>query len=135
MTAGAHGCRALAVSIGAAESVFWETAVPVVEQSLPLLLELDRAVVLNVNVPNVPVDELRGLKQGSLAAFGMVQTTIDQRGEGFVRLSVAAIESELESGTDAALVAAGFASVTPLEPLCEVADLRLRLEPNPQPTS
>jgi hypothetical protein len=31
---------------------------------------------LNVNVPNVPLGELQGIRQGELARFGAVQTTI-----------------------------------------------------------
>ena len=42
-----------------------------------------------------------------------------EAGEGFVKIAVADVEAELEEGTDAAFLAAGYASVTPLAPICE----------------
>jgi 5'-nucleotidase len=79
-------------------------------------------LVLNVNVPNVPFPALRGVRQASLARFGAVQTTIAEIGEGFVRLGVADGNAHDEPGSDAALVADGFASVTALRPLCDLHD-------------
>jgi 5'-nucleotidase len=78
-----------------------------------------------VNVPNVPIDELQGVRQGTLAQFGAVQTTIAEVGEGFVRLGVADEQAHAEPGSDAALVAAGYASVTALRPLCDQHDVEL----------
>ena len=58
-------------------------------QALDWVLALGAPLVLNVNVPNVPLEMLRGVRQGELARFGAVQTTIAEIGEGFVRLGVA----------------------------------------------
>jgi len=41
--------------------------------------------------------------------------------EGFVRLEVVDPDAELEAGTDAALLADGWATLTALEPICESA--------------
>ena len=125
MTARVHGCRALAVSLAVGETLHWDTAADVARHAIGWLLDIDHPVVLNVNVPNVAVDELRGVRQGELAAFGAVQTTIAEVGEGFVRVGVADVRDELQPGSDAALVAEGYASVTPLSPLCESTDLIL----------
>jgi 5'-nucleotidase len=118
MTARINGCRAMAVSIDAGEVVHWDTAEPVVGRMLPVLVELDRPVVLNVNIPNVPESALRGVRQATLASFGAVQTTISRVDEGSLHIGVADRVSELEPGTDASLVASNFATVTALEPLC-----------------
>jgi len=58
------------------------------------------------------------LGDGILASFGAVQTTISRVDAGSLQIGVADMVSELEPGTDAALVASNFATVTALEPLC-----------------
>jgi 5'-nucleotidase len=118
MTARVNGCRAMAVSIDVGEVVHWDTVEPVLGRTLPLLVELEWPVVLNVNIPNVPETELLGIRQAALASFGAVQTTISRLGSGSLQIGVADRVSELEPGTDASLVASNFATVTALEPLC-----------------
>src|SRR5439155_17990517 len=119
MTACTAGRSALAVSIGAGAIVHWETAAGVAREALVHLLDAPAPLVFNLNVPNVDPAGLRGLRQARLADFGAVQTTVAEAGEGFVKIAVADVEAELEEGTDAAFLAAGYASVTPLAPICE----------------
>ena len=122
MTWRVNDCRALAVSLDVGEEMHWDTARAVAQEALGWLLALEAPLVLNVNVPNVPSGALRGVQQGELARFGAVQTTIAEIGEGFVRLGVADEEAHDEPGSDAAIVAAGYASVTALRPLCDLHD-------------
>ena len=119
MTACTTGRRALAVSIGAGASVHWATAGEAARRTLPHLLEADEPVVWNLNVPNVAPASVRGLRRARLADFGAVQTNIAEVGEGYVKVAVADVDAELEPDTDAALLAAGYASITPLVPICE----------------
>ena len=120
MTGRVNECRALAISLDVGEEMHWETARLVARDALDWVCTLDAPLVLNVNVPNVPLAQLRGVRQGDLARFGAVQTTIAEIGEGFVRLGVADDAAPDEPGSDAALVAAGYASVTALRPLCDL---------------
>jgi 5'-nucleotidase len=120
MTGRVNECRALAVSLDVGEDMHWETARAVARDAIGWVRAMDEPLVLNVNVPNVPLDGLRGMSQGELARFGAVQTTIAEIGEGFVRLGVADDAALAEPGSDAALVAAGYASVTALRPLCDL---------------
>jgi 5'-nucleotidase len=122
MTGRVNECQALAVSLDVGEEMHWETAQAVARRALDWVLELGAPLVLNVNVPNVPIETLRGVRQGELAKFGAVQTTIAEIGEGFVRLGVADEAAHVEPGSDASLVAAGYASVTALRPLCDLHD-------------
>jgi 5'-nucleotidase len=122
MTGRVNKCRALAISLDVGEVMLWDTARAVARDAIGWVRSLDAPVVLNVNVPNVPLAELRGVRQGDLARFGAVQTTIAEIGEGFVRLGVADEDAHHEPGSDAALVAAGYASVTALRPLCDLHD-------------
>lgn len=122
LTAGTLGRRALAVSIDIGEPVHWETAREVATAAIRGLLDADEPVVLNVNIPNVPSEDLRGLEQGHLASFGAVQAVMTESGAGYVKLAYEGVDAELEPGTDAALLADGIASVTPLRSVCEAAD-------------
>jgi 5'-nucleotidase len=125
MTACTAGRSALAVSIGAGPDVHWETAAGLAREALLHLLDVPGPLVLNLNVPNVAPAGVRGLRRARLAGFGAVQTTVAEAGEGFVKIAVADVDAELEEGTDAALLAAGYASITPLAPICEDDDVEL----------
>ncbi len=116
LTATAHGVPAIAVSMTAADPVHWDTAADVAARTLGWLLGIAdrRPVVLNVNVPDVPLDRLRGLTAAPLASFGAVQADVTDTGEGFVTLTFTDIDVTTEPGTDAALQEDGWATVTPL---------------------
>jgi 5'-nucleotidase len=143
LTASTFGARAMAVSLNvrmrspsgagvvpsAAAPPHWETAAEAARRALPALLASDPGTVLNVNAPNVPPAEVRGFERARLARFGAVQTNISERGEGFFKVALAEIEAEYEPGTDAALLAAGYATITPLQAVCEASAVSLRAFP------
>lgn len=134
LTGSTHGCRGVAVSLDVderTEGLHWDTAAQVARRALRWLVEADRDVVLNVNVPNVAPGELRGIVRARLASFGAVQTNVTEVGRGYVRLAHEQVDAELEPGTDAALLADGFAAVTPLVSVCEASavDLATLAEP------
>jgi 5'-nucleotidase len=125
LTARTQGCPGLAVSIASAAPRHWETAARVAGDVLRGLLAAAEPMVLNLNVPDLPLDELRGLRRATLASFGAVQMTITEAGRGYVQVGVEAEQAAVEPGTDAALVAEGFATVTALRPICELDDVDL----------
>jgi 5'-nucleotidase len=139
LTASTFGARAMAVSLnvrtrtvsgaGVAPSALvspcWESAAEFARLTLPALLESEPSTVFNVNAPNIPLAEVKGFEQAKLARFGAVQTNVSERGEGYVKLTLAEIDAEYEPGTDAALIAAGYATITPLQAVCEEASSRL----------
>ena len=90
----------------------WDKAGEVVRVVLPMLLEMPAASVLSLNVPNI--DEVRGLRWAELARFGTVQSRVDDRGDGEVELVAVYSEESLVPGTDTALLADGFATLTAL---------------------
>ena len=49
-------------------SVEWESAADVAAQVLPALRDIKPGIVLNVNVPNIPKDQINGIRQARLAA-------------------------------------------------------------------
>lgn len=136
------GLRGLAVSLRAGSPPErWETASTVAVSVLGALCDAPPRTVLNLNVPSVPLDDLRGLRRARIASSGIVkQASANWMGpasggpaggygpagggdaeEGEVRLTLGTAiptlgrpdESE-DPADDAALVAAGYASITPI---------------------
>jgi 5'/3'-nucleotidase len=140
LSAAAYGRPALAVSLdivgptGApgtahpqpAVHAHWDTAARLAARLLPILSD---QYVLSLNVPNLPPEEVRGLRQARLASFGAVQTSIAEAGEGMVRAEVDEPDAGVEADTDATLIAAGWACVTPLTPPREADVEPLTLPP------
>ncbi|MGK5519358.1 5'/3'-nucleotidase SurE [Micromonospora sp. URMC 107] len=146
-TAAANGCRAMAVSLdvlsageataasgGAAVAAaarvrdaerHWSTAARVALDLLPRLTAGPVESVLNVNAPDLPHNRLRGVRRGTLASFGQVQMTVAEAGHGFVRTSLEEPGQAVQPGTDLALLADGYASVTAIRAVTEVADVDL----------
>lgn len=126
LTAATHGIPGMAVSLAAAEPEHFDTAKEVARRALAWMLEhAADAMVLNVNVPNVPLPDLRGLQTARLAAFGAVQADIAEVGEGYVTVTFSDIDAEREAGTDAALVEAGWATATALRTPSEALEVDL----------
>ena len=103
----------------------WETAAEIARRTLPVLLASEPGTVLNLNAPNVAPSEVRGFARARLARFGAVQTNVAERGEGYVKVALAEIDAQYEPGTDAALIAAGYATITPLTAVCEAGSVQL----------
>ena len=135
LTASTHGVRAMAVSLSAGLAPHslsigdtrvephWDTAIAYARQVLPGLFEAPPGTVLNLNVPDVALDVVRGLVRARLANFGAVQTNVLQRGTGYVQMGISEIDPTTEPDSDAALLASGFATITSLRPVCEAADV------------
>lgn len=70
--------------------------------------------VLNMNVPNRPLDEVLGVREAHLARYGEVWVnTADRRG-GDLRLTFDGGGREPDPDSDVALIGAGFVALTPL---------------------
>ena len=136
LTGAQFGIRGLAVSIAWGEDpVPWETPVSLAVAIVPVLAALDPATILNLNVPALAPHLLRGLRHGSLGTVGLIRSvrpestpfpvggppvdptsgaiTLTLRGTG-VGPDRVAEQAELEPDSDAALLAEGWATITPL---------------------
>lgn len=112
LTGTTHGIPGIAVSLASPEPQHWDTPRPYVEAALDWLLASGlRDRVLNLNVPDVPADEVRGLRQAPLAAVGVVQGVVHEH-EGHLRLTYSDVESLGDAGSDAVLLDEGFATLT-----------------------
>lgn len=110
------------------EKRHWEAAAALAIKLLPVVTHTPPGTVLNLNVPDLHLDGIRGLRRARLAHFGQVEMSIAEAGDGYVHTVVQASDEELEEGTDLAGLAAGYAVVTPIRAPAEATDIRLNLE-------
>ena len=128
-----HAIPGVAVSLASSDPQHWGTAGAVLAPMLAWTEQHplpDR--VLNLNVPDLPPDRVRGLRPAPLARLGAVQAAVD-RTEGLLRLTYADVETfagadavpdeEIDPDapapqggprTDAVLLAHGWATLTVL---------------------
>lgn len=114
MAAANLGLSGLAVSIDAFRPEHFATATTVAAAALDWLLDAPAGTVLNVNVPDRPLNHLAGVRHAPLATLGQVAASIrDQESEPFfAQFHIA--ERDPEPGTDAAFLREGWVTVTPL---------------------
>ncbi|GGN80242.1 5'/3'-nucleotidase SurE [Actinoplanes lobatus] len=108
------------------EQHHWGSAADLAVRLLPSLLHTPPGTIFNLNVPDLHVDGIRGLRQATLAGFGQVQMSIAEAGDGYVRTAVQAAEETPDPGTDLAALAENFAVVTPIRAPAE-ADVRINV--------
>jgi 5'-nucleotidase len=110
------------------EKRHWASAAELAVRLIPTLRHTSTGTVFNLNVPDLHLDGIRGLRRAALAQFGQVQMSIAEAGEGFVRTAVQAADETLEPDTDLAALAEHFAVVTPIRAPVEASDVRFSLE-------
>lgn len=109
------GLSAMAISQDDTDdAMIWETGAAVSVPAVEWCLAAPRKTVLNVNVPNVALGELKGVRWGRLAAFGTSSTSLEGSVPGTLTVRITPRDIELKPDTDTALVAAGYVAVTGL---------------------
>jgi 5'-nucleotidase len=131
LTAAHFGLRSLAVSMRYGDDpVPWECPASLAAALIPVLVDADAGTMLNLNVPDVSLTDLRGLRHGSLGRGGAIRSAVQENPggadlphlslpaapSGTLRLDLVAPGSNREDdpGTDSGLLANGYASLTPL---------------------
>lgn len=147
LTAAHFGLPALAVSLRyGPDPVPWETPAALAAALVPVVGAAPASTVLSLNVPDVPLSELRGVRSGRLGRSGTIRSAVhegtssDLDGEagahphvslpslegGTLRLDLTPPATSAppdDVSTDAALVANGFASITALTGVHEATDM------------
>ncbi|QSX29095.1 5'/3'-nucleotidase SurE [Shewanella cyperi] len=114
-----QGLPAIAVSLVGRELKHYATAAEVAVRIVRGLMShpLPSDQILNVNVPDLPQEEIKGIKVTRLGARhraeGVVRTR-DPAGREIFWLGPPGAEQDAGEGTDFGAVAAGFVSITPL---------------------
>jgi 5'-nucleotidase len=122
LTAANFGVRGLAVSIdvqGTPEERSeprWATAASVGVAATNWLVDAADGTVLNVNVPDLEVGELRGARWATLAEIGTVRSAVVEcpAERGRLQMELRPSGAELPPDSDTALVQEGFVAVTAL---------------------
>lgn len=113
--AGANlGISGLAVSSASMRPAHLGTATVIAAAALDWLAASPPGTVLNVNVPDLALDRLSGIRQAPLARFGTVEAIVRETGSGPFTIQLRGREAEVEPGTDTALLRAGWVTVTAL---------------------
>ena len=114
LTGANFGVSGLAVSMGVGDPYLWETAAQVGALALAWLLDQPAKTVLNINVPNLPLEDIRGVRDARLAPFGTVRAALVESQGGGLQMELAEHGLELPADTDTALVRDGWVAVSAL---------------------
>lgn len=114
------GLPAIAVSLAGSRLEYYDAAARVVLDLLDRLhrVPLPAATILNVNVPELPASEIRGLQSTRLGhrhKSEPVVRTEDPRGRPIYWVGPAGPEQDAGPGTDFCAIREGFVSVTPIQ--------------------
>jgi 5'-nucleotidase len=112
LTGANFGVSGIAVSIDIGDELHWDTAGAVAVLALEWLVEQPPKTVLNVNVPNLPIDDLRGVRWARLAPFGTARAHLVESPSGALQLELRPHGEVLPADSDTALVREGFVAVT-----------------------
>ena len=128
LTGANFGISGLAVSMGVGEAYCWETAAALATGALAWLLDQPAKTVVNLNVPNLELADVRGVRSARLAPFGTVRAAlVEAQGGTGLQMELRAHDEQLPPDSDTSLVNAGYATVTLLHgitaaPPSDVAD-------------
>jgi 5'-nucleotidase len=126
LTGAQLGLSGLAVSVQWGEHVHFDTAGEIAIEVLEQLSDAPSRTLLNLNVPNLDAHQLKGVRRGRVSTAGIVKAAgpdaggeaLGEEGELPLRLGAASPElgdvSDEDADEDGALLAAGYASLTPL---------------------
>jgi 5'-nucleotidase len=113
LTGGNFGVSGLAVSIGVGDEIHWDTAGSLAVGALEWLIDQPARTLLNLNVPNLPLDEVKGVRWASLAPFGTVRAQLVDSPDGSgLQMELREHDEKLPDDSDTALVRDGYAAIT-----------------------
>ncbi len=113
------GIPAIAVSIDSFMPVDCSAATEFIPKLVAMVGKegLPPGVCLNVNIPNLPADKIRGVRitrQGNLKALEKYDRRIDPRNHVYYWLTNASIQKDESRDADSHALAMGYISVTPI---------------------
>ena len=113
------GLPAIAVSLNSFEFQDFSGAVEFIKKLYPIVLAkgLPEGVSLNVNVPAIPRDQIKGAvvtRQGKSRVIETFDKRVNPRNETYYWLAGEMKFDEVEKGTDCEMVAEEYISVTPI---------------------
>jgi 5'-nucleotidase len=122
LTAAAWGVSGLAVSIDTGAPMRWHTATDLARRAVTWMAGAPPRTAINLNVPNVELHELRGVRQAPLAPVGAMRTSIAEHTPGLIKLQLVRNTAPVPEHSDTAIVREGYATVSLLTPPTAVDD-------------
>lgn len=119
LTGRTFGSKAIAFSLAPGERWHWETPAAIARAVVAWVIARDEPTTLNVNVPAVPVDQVRGVRWAAIDEFGHFSVASQSEGEGgaVLDLGVHDRSSGTDPDSDTALCLAGYVTLTLLTPV------------------
>ncbi|TCC29305.1 5'/3'-nucleotidase SurE [Kribbella sindirgiensis] len=123
LTAAETGTSAVAVSLDSEAPGHWPTAATIAGEALGWIADEPAGTVLTINVPDRPLEQLAGVRHASLAVNRRTRlvAATGPAGEPMVVIERTP-HAPAVPGTDEALLAEGFVTVTPIVGIREVRD-------------
>ncbi|WP_344221833.1 5'/3'-nucleotidase SurE [Kribbella sancticallisti] len=122
LTAATQGMSALAISINAEDPSHLDTAGAVAAEALNWLQDQPIGTVLSINVPDVPLAELKGARWARLAPYSRSRLLVTESPTGEPVVTLQTLPPAEETDTDEVLLAAGYITVTPITGVQAIAD-------------
>lgn len=118
LTAHTFGLKGIAMSLDQSNPWHWETAARYAPSAASWMIERsERPDVLNINVPGVPPDEVRGVHWADLDEFGYFRVANADPEAGLLQFVVGPGTERSDPGSDTVLCADGYVTLTPLRPV------------------
>jgi len=116
LTARTFKSNGLAISVAESEPWRWEVAAEIaVAAAQWVLTRPPGTTVLNINVPALPREEIRGIHWADLDDFGHFSVATADVETGRLQFQLRGSTAGLDPASDTALLAQGFVTVTPLQ--------------------
>lgn len=114
LTARTFGARGIAVSLAQSEPWQWDSAAGVAAAAVEWILGRRSPQVLNINVPALPADEIKGVHWADLDEVGYFRVANAEMESMKLQLQVGPSIDSSDPGSDTYLCADGYVSITPL---------------------
>ncbi|MGW6278186.1 5'/3'-nucleotidase SurE [Kribbella sp. NPDC055071] len=122
LTAAGQGLSAVAVSMDSERPAHWQTAATITAEALAWIVTEPAGTTLTINVPDRPLDQLAGVRHATLAPIKRSRLVGTTARNGDPMIELTAPHPDPVAGSDEALLAAGFVTVTPIVGIREIKD-------------
>jgi len=106
----------------------WSSATDIALPMVRWLADQTEIISLNVNVPNLPVDEIKEARLATLAPKGSIQTLITDQDDHGLSFELAPTTDQVPENSDTALLRAGHTTVSALKGPAVVEGLTLPID-------
>ena len=111
-----QGKRGAAVSVGDHNPIHFDVACDLAVQLVPIVMWMEPTVMLNVNVPDLPKEEIKGIRYASLGPNFFLDGFVYKEGNTYQLEGHVPDYSHMGEALDVGASSLGYATITPLRP-------------------